>query len=210
MSLVRDRKPGNVIKAPIVPVSLSTQPVLYFLILISTFLFAACKKYGAAEPNQEEQAQSAGNNGAKHEFINDHAALPAQTIAELFQVRAATAKYMDTAAAVADLYENTGVQLPNMGLHFVKRELIGDGKFDLRKPEFLVYNKNPNGKFELVAVEYGVPIDFQHPDVAPAGFTGDGDEWDFNTLGLGLWTLHAWVWKTNPDGVFTMENPIVP
>jgi hypothetical protein len=73
-----------------------------------------------------------------------------------------------------------------------------------------VYNKLPNGKFQLVAVEYGVPIDPQHPDVPPAGFTGAADEWDFNTLNLGLWTLHAWVWKTNPNGVFAMTNPNVP
>ncbi|HEV8271152.1 MAG TPA: hypothetical protein VGQ04_07570 [Chitinophagaceae bacterium] len=188
----------------------SAQPVLYFIILFATFLFTACKKYAATEPSNEEQAKSARTNNGNQEFVNSNSALPAQTIAELFQVRAATANYMDTAAAKANGYVNTGIQLPNMGLHFANFGLVGDGKFDLTKPEFLVYNKLPNGNFELVAVEYGVPIDFQHTDIPPAGFTGDADEWDFNTLGLGLWTLHAWVWKTNPDGVFKMMNPIVP
>ena len=186
------------------------RPVFYFIMFLA-FLFTACQKYAATESINEDQAKSAraANNG-NQEFINNHAALPAQTIAELFQVRAATAKYRDTTDAKANGYVNTGIQLPNMGLHFANFNLVGDGKFDLTKPEFLVYNKNPNGNFELVAVEYGVPIDFQHPDVPPTGFTGDADEWDFNTLGLGLWTLHAWVWKTNPDGVFKMMNPIVP
>lgn len=188
----------------------SSQPVLYFIIIFATFLFTACKKYAASEPINEDTAKSANASIGNQEFTNGNSALPAQTIAELFQVRAATVKYMDTTGATADGYVNTGIQLPNMGLHFAKFDLVGDGKFDLTKPEFLVYNKNPNGNFELVAVEYGVPIDFQHTDIPPTGFTGDADEWDFNTLGLGLWTLHAWVWKTNPDGVFKMMNPIVP
>ncbi len=186
----------------------SVQPILYIIIVFATLLFTACKKDAATEQINEEQSKSARANNGNQEFINS--AVPAQTIAELFQVRAATAEYMDTTAAKANGYINTGINLPNMGLHFAKFELVGDGKFDLTKPEFLVYNKNANGDFRLVAVEYGVPIDFQHTDIPPTGFTGDADEWDFNTLGLGLWTLHAWVWKTNPDGVFKMMNPIVP
>jgi len=197
-------------KIKTIPAAWSAQPFFYLIALAGCFLFSACKKYTAAETNKEEQAKSARVNNANHEFINSNAALPAQTIGELFQVRAATAKYMDTAAAKEAGYVNTGIQLPNMGLHFANFGLVGDGKFDLAKPEFLVYNRLPNGRFELVAVEYGVPIDFQHPDIQPAGFTGEADDWDFNTLGLGLWTLHAWVWRTNPDGVFTMMNPIVP
>lgn len=200
-------------KTQSVPFAWSAQPFFYLIILLCTFLFTACKKYVANEPNNEEQPMSARANNGNHEFINSNAALPAQTIEELFQVRAATAKYMDTAAAKEAGYVNTGIQLPNMGLHFANFGLVTDGKFDLAHPEFLVYNKLSNGNFELVAVEYGVPIDFANPantNIPPAGFTGDADVWDFNTLGLGLWTLHAWVWKTNPNGVFKMMNPIVP
>jgi hypothetical protein len=43
---------------------------------------------------------------------------------------------------------------------------------------------------------------------APEGFTGSSDEWDHNT-DFGLWLLHAWVWKNNPDGVFNPTNPRV-
>jgi len=206
-----DRRINNISKTQPVSTAWSAQPGIYFIMLLATFLFTACQKYAATEPINEDQARSAraANNG-NQEGINNNSALPAQTIAQLFQVRAATATYMDTTAAKANGYVNTGINLPNMGLHFANFNLVGDGIFDLTKPEFLVYNKNANGSFELVAVEYGVPIDFQHPDIPPTGFTGGADEWDFNTLGLGLWTLHAWVWKTNPDGVFKMMNPIVP
>ena len=199
----------NLVNRQVKTIAKTGSTFFYLVAVMCMFLFAACKKNGA-ESNDEEQAKSARDKSANQEFINSNAALPAQTVAELFQVRAATLKYMDTAAAKLDSFVNTGIQLPNMGLHFANFGRVADGVFDLAHPEFLVYNKLPNGKFELVAVEYGVPIDPQHTNVPPAGFTGDADVWDFNTLNLGLWTLHAWVWKTNPAGVFKMENPIVP
>jgi len=79
--------------------------------------------------------------------------------------------------------------------------------FDVSKPEILVYNKKLNGSFELVAVEYAVPISVT-PDVAPKGFTGSADVWERNT-DFGLWLQHAWIWRFNPDGVFHNTNPLV-
>ena len=205
------RRINSISKTQPVAAAWSAQAVIYFIMLITTFLFTACKKYNANEPNEEEQTMSTKANVASPAFLNT-SGISGQTIGELMQVRAATMKYQDTASAVADGYVNLDLKLPNMGFHFLKKELAEDGKFDLRKPEFLVYNPNANGKFELVAVEYGVPIDPNNPFTPPAGFTGDADEWDRNTLNSGLWTLHAWVWKFNPDGVFEMMNPdvIVP
>jgi hypothetical protein len=84
---------------------------------------------------------------------------------------------------------------------------LADTVFDYRKPEILVYNKNEQGKTELVAVEYAVPLALR-PDTAPAGFTGSADVWKRDT-GFGLWLLHAWVWAFNPDGVFNPTNPTV-
>ena len=205
------RRIDSISKTQPVSAAWSAQPVIYFIMLLAAFLFTACKKYNATEPNEEEQAMSARANGASPEFLNT-TGISGQTLGELMQVRGATKKYQDTASAVADGYVNLNLKLPNMGFHFLKKELADDGKFDLRKPEFLVYNPNANGVFELVAVEYGVPIDPNNPFTPPAGFAGDADEWDRNTLNSGLWTLHAWVWKFNPDGVFEMMNPdvIVP
>jgi hypothetical protein len=44
---------------------------------------------------------------------------------------------------------------------------------------------------------------------AAPGASVDADEWfaDQNFL---LWTLHSWVWKENPDGVFNPTNKQVP
>ncbi len=193
------------------PLTLYRQSLLCLLAVASTLLFTACQKYNAVEPNAGEELVSARAAGTNAQFITTYG-VSGQTLGELMQVRAATRQYQDTLDAIADGYANLNLKLPNMGFHFGKRELIEDGKFDLSKPEFLVYNPDASGKFQLVAVEYGVPIDPANPITPPAGFTGDDDEWDRNTLNTGLWTLHAWVWKFNPDGVFKMMNPdvIVP
>ncbi|HET9824006.1 MAG TPA: hypothetical protein VFP87_01665, partial [Chitinophagaceae bacterium] len=134
--------------------------------------------------------------------------LDPQTLWELQQVRAATAKYRNDSNAFRDGYVDINLKLPKMGYHFLKAALVTP-VFDLKKPPILVYNKTADGGFELLAVEYAIPIDPQTPNVAPEGFTGNNDEWDFNTLNTGWWTLHAWVWKNNPDGVFKPMNPSV-
>ena len=192
----------------------STRSIIYFTLVIY-MLFSSCTKHGANEPNSEEQGSGAmdhhHNNNNDQDFHNNHRRLSFKTFKELLQVRAATKKYRDINNARDDQYEETTVIIQNMGFHFFKAEFASP-TFDLTKPAFLVYNKTNTGKFELVAVEYGVPIDPNNPFKAPEGFTGHADVWDRNTLNSGLWTLHAWVWKFNPDGVFNMMNPnvIVP
>jgi hypothetical protein len=44
---------------------------------------------------------------------------------------------------------------------------------------------------------------------APAGFAGQADAWSAN-VAFQLWTLHAWVFEYNPDGVFAPNNPRIP
>jgi len=128
------------------------------------------------------------------------------TLSELLRARAATAKYRDFERAKADSFADINVVVPNMGYHFMKSAIV-DAKFEITRPEILVYNKRPNGKFELVAVEYAVPISLS-PDKAPEGFTGSADVWERNT-DFGLWLQHAWIWQFNPDGVFHDTNPLV-
>jgi len=97
--------------------------------------------------------------------------------------------------------------MDGMGYHYLKGAYV-DGTFDPAKPQLLVYSPQPgSGRMRLVAVEYAVPIDYDNI-VPPEGFDGTYDEWDFND-GAGLWTLHAWVWLQNPDGIFAPFNPRV-
>jgi hypothetical protein len=187
-----------------------TLPILYMVILFTTFLFTSCKKYEAGKPQADNTEQVTGNNGKPDaELFSNYSSLDPQTQLELQQVKAATAKYQNINNAFADNYGSDPiVVLPNMGYHFLKAQLVSP-VFDMKKPAILVYNKKDNGNFELVAVEYAVPMSSLPLHVAPEGFTGNDDVWDENTLNTGWWTLHAWVWSNNPDGVFKPMNPLV-
>lgn len=134
------------------------------------------------------------------------ASLPAQTVSELTAAKNATARYRNIDSAIADGYADINVVVQNMGFHYMKASLA-DTVFNPQNPEILVYNKLQNGKFELVAVEYAVPIPMM-PDHAPEGFTGGTDVWTYSTT-FNLWLLHAWVWQYNPLGIFVPSNPDV-
>jgi hypothetical protein len=157
-------------------------------------LFSSCKK----EADHHEEV--------KDPIGQYSASLPAQTVAELTAARNATARYQSIDSAVADGYADINVVVQNMGFHYMKAELV-DTVFNPQKPELLVYNKQHDGRIELVAVEYAVPIPMM-PDHAPEGFTGGADVWTYSTT-FNLWLLHAWVWNYNPWGIFVPNNPNV-
>lgn len=133
---------------------------------------------------------------------------PPVAVLQLDQTREAAAKYLDVDAALADGYVDIGLFVPNMGWHYMKESLV-DAKFDWTRPELLVYADDPcgGGKRRLVAVEYAVPLALSK--CAPFGFVGNADQWDANQT-FQLWTLHAWVYEFNPDGVFAPFNKRVP
>ena len=128
---------------------------------------------------------------------------PPLAVLQLDQVRDATARFLDVEKATAEGYLDIGLFVPNMGWHYMKEKLV-DERFDPDKPELLVYADDPcGGKRKLVAVEYAVPLALSKR--APVGFFGRADEWDANQT-FQLWTLHAWVFEFNPDGVFAPMN----
>jgi hypothetical protein len=133
---------------------------------------------------------------------------------ELQRARVATARYNDVDNAFADGYVDIGLVIPNMGRHLlrpevppVEGEVPVDGIVDLQRPELLVYQPTDDGELKLVAVEWAVPRKLF--DVPPEGFTGDADVW-FDDPVFKVWTLHAWIWKQNPDGIFNATNSRVP
>jgi len=185
--------------------ALSCLSFRFTILLVFVFLVSSCTKEvdetdeAAVQANQSSMGSTPGN------ILDQYTGLSSQTLWELQQARAATARYRNIANAIKDGYADIAVVVPNMGHHYLKAALL-DGEFDIRKPEILVYNRNEEGAFELVAVEYAIPL--QLSAEAPAGFTGTADVWDRNT-GFGLWLLHAWVWSYNPQGVFNPTNPLV-
>lgn len=140
---------------------------------------------------------------ANHVLTPNNEPLP---VAELAKARQATARYQNIENALRDGYVDINVVIPNMGRHFLKEALL-DATFDAERPELLVYTEQPGGQQSLVAVEYAVPLNLSA--TPPAGFTGGADVW-FEDQTFKLWTLHAWIWRENPDGVFKPTNKKVP
>jgi hypothetical protein len=136
---------------------------------------------------------------------------------ELAQVNLATAAYQDVEAANEDGWDilftpdetdpNSACfdhpDLGGMGVHYVNGDLL-DGALDATQPEALVYEVTPDG-LKLVAVEYVVPDAAWDADQPPSVL---GRDLHFNEA-LGLWALHAWIWKDNPAGMFADFNPKV-
>jgi hypothetical protein len=141
-----------------------------------------------------------------HDPTQGHEKPPPLAVLQLDQVRDATARFIDVEKAEAEGYADIGLFVPNMGWHYMKEKLV-DERFDPKRPELLVYADDPcGGKRKLVAVEYAVPLALSKR--APAGFIGRADEWDANQQ-FQLWTLHAWLFEYNQDGVFAPLNPRV-
>ena len=182
---------------------------LLLLIVCSTLLFiAGCESDNSI--NIPVSSQDKLNDFSEFD-ANTLSKLGHQTLAELAQVRAATAQYHNLDTAIARGYVDIQYFVHHMGWHFLKFENL-DGTFEMTNPELLVYAPKQNGQYKLVAVEYATP--WTEGSVPPAGFTGDDDVWshfegDPTTTDDDLWTLHAWVWYHNPDGMFQPFNPRV-
>jgi hypothetical protein len=132
--------------------------------------------------------------------------LPAATLLQLESARQAAGRFFDVQAALDAGYVNIDLFIPHMGWHFLNPKIL-DGHFDPAEPEILVYQENSDGTLRLSAVEYAIPTELS-PN-PPQGFAGQSDVW-FNDTGFKLWTLHAWIYDFNPDGVFTSRNPRLP
>ena len=129
---------------------------------------------------------------------------------EVDRLRAATTPYDFIEHAGHDGYDTevTGYRT-HMGYHYLNASLLDD-KFEVEKPELLLYVPGDNNKLKFVAVEYAVPIeDLDNPPPVPEGFKGDADVWEINTE-FKLWTLHVWIKLENPDGIFAPHNMTLP
>jgi hypothetical protein len=148
---------------------------------------------------------------------------------QLAVAKAATARYRNIAVAKADGYFQVTQFIPGLGLHLVNLS-ISDRRFDPATPQILLYEPNGSGGLRLAGVGYTFTHDSPVP---PAGFAGGTDVWHFHqnlcflptgsvTITPGAaacrarsglfqkqtaWLLHAWLWVSNPQGVFTEYNP---
>lgn len=134
---------------------------------------------------------------------------------KLAPVRAATAAFHRPEAAEAAgwslvpgldyCFQNPGVGA--MGFHYINTNLL-DTELDAAQPEAMVYAPDANGKLKLAGVEYIVPAaawDGEGHSELPALH---GHSFHLNEA-LGVYVLHAWIWKHNPAGLFADWNPEV-
>jgi hypothetical protein len=134
---------------------------------------------------------------------------------DLAEVKQAVNPYRDTAAAEAagwvllpDLDHCFESEAGAMGIHYINPELLMNTELDPLKPEALVYQHLPNGKLQLGAVEYIVPMDLWEAEGHEGMPMLHGQHFHANDA-LGVWVLHAWIFKNNPEGMFEDWNPKV-
>ena len=167
--------------------------------------FAACESDSSPTATLQPSAASAHNHGAHGGPV----VLTPDMLKAIAQVRAATAAFHDTTTSQAAGYN---VQFPagcaelpgtgGQGFHWINNELVDD-KVELLKPELVMYEPKPGGGRQLVGVDYVVPLSLSATPPTLLGVP-------FAPLpSLGVWALHIWAWRPNPDGMFAMWNPTV-
>lgn len=127
----------------------------------------------------------------------------------LLKVKAFSAPFHSTAFATRAGYAQASpcVAAPGlggMGFHWVNDALV-DPVFEPLRPEALLYEPDARGRLRLVGVEY-IVLDVGQP--APT-FAGHPFDVGGSPIPAPHWTLHVWVHKANPSGVFTPFNPRV-
>ena len=163
----------------------------------------------------------------------------------LAEVRAATERFRDVNAALAEGYirdpfnmcETAPMMgkpesLGAMGIHFFRPDLLGitappsprvtgvGTHTDFRKPSILIYEPQADGSLELVAVENLVFADAWRAagHQEPPAFHGvpydsmiDNPATDVDEAHLFAphFDRHVWIYRENPNGVFTPLNPAV-
>jgi hypothetical protein len=145
---------------------------------------------------------------------------------ELARVRVLLEKYRDPIVAVHDGYLSTVacVEYPKggsegsmryapggMGVHFLNFGYVGP-ILDPAKPQVLIYE--PVGdSLRLVAAEWFMPAEVAaqtRPSIFGKALEGpmEGHQ-PLMPAGFHHYDLHVWLWKNNPEGVYSPTNPAI-
>lgn len=131
------------------------------------------------------------------------AIMSAEANMTLATLRRATARYHNLDAAIDDgfilLHECESIEGEGpVGIVYYNPSRV-DGAIDPLFPEALIYEPSANGKSTLVGVEFAVPNMGQPaPEFLGATFQSEED--------IGVYALHVWVWRHNPEGMFAETN----
>lgn len=133
------------------------------------------------------------------------------------KVRAATARYIDLNAAMADGFVPatpcvSGPDTGAMGVHFVLPARISGGVLNAEQPEALIYEPMANGAMRLVGVEFIVLESVWAAKHAAGSVPAlDGNLMNYisapNRYGLpAFYEIHVWAWEQNPRGSYADWN----
>ncbi len=189
---------------------------------ILVVVLLGCGEVGEGHPSFQDARPTAGGNrdgGVSRPLGALLAGAP-----DLARLRAGTVPYHDfTQALEAGFVEVSGhnecVAHPEgggKGIRYVQPERFGTVAVDPTRPEILLYLPHPDGRMELVGVEFAVEAVVWHrvhgADAAPelAGVRYDPPDPEGPDPFLeSAYTLSVWLWKDNPQGMFAPFNPRV-
>lgn len=172
------------------------------LMIVAVTLLGGCTEESPLAP------ESAVNNAPALDLGALRGSNHAKAIATL---RRATARYHNLNAALRDGFvllhpcEVRGDEGP-VGAVYVRLDRL-DGNIDPRFPEALIYEppRHLNGRHKLVGAEFAIPYAVW-TEADPPRFLGATFQREDE---FGVWALHAWIWRHNPEGMFAESNPRV-
>jgi hypothetical protein len=180
---------------------------LSLTLVMLLFALTACERGAITRPDAVAPA-APGDTAA----VQPATAALADVNQQLAALRSLTAHYHDIEDATANGYiaavtpclALAGVGA--MGVHRGNPEFINDPAVDVLEPELLLYEPQKDGTMRFVGVEYIIPFALR-PSTAPAPpLLGQTMHQNHEA---GLWALHVWIGRENPDGLFADWNPKV-
>jgi hypothetical protein len=182
----------------ITTVSLSLRHSLAFV--AAAALLVGCADEAPLAPEEQPETSM--------QFARELAAGDGAVLATL---RLATAQYHNLDNAIADGFVEVGCEVrpghAPAGLVYANFDRVADGVIDLAKPEGLLYDASGNGAPKLVGVDLAIPaLDADGLPTVPPELLGNTF---YAEEEFGVWGLHVWIWRDNPEGMFAEGNPNV-
>ena len=124
-------------------------------------------------------------------------------------VRTANERFQDVRAAIAEDYVPVGcfgtLNGGAMGVRYVNAGYLRDKAVDLKRPQALLYDPQPDGSMMLLAVQYMAATGPANLEGQPFAFIGKPSVYDVEPF----YELTVWAWASNPQGAFADINPQV-